>query len=262
MKAFTSGNLFVRHLTTIMLGALASGSATRVGAQEAAVPVATRVEIADAALSAEQRAASSPDARERRAQQQLASTLRQRLRDGDFQVGDRLVVSILSDAMHTDTVVVRAGRMLDLPGQLTVPLTGVLRSEVEDRVAAEVEKLVKAQRVEVTPLVRLAVLGEVAHPGYFAFAYDTPLHDAVMSAGGPTAMADMHRATIQRGGLEIRGSRETSRAIGGGLTLEQFGVVPGDELVIGERKRFNSGPIIASIGALASLVTVYVALHR
>src|SRR5207237_186978 len=98
-----------------------------------------------------------------------ASALRERLRDGDFQVGDRIVLSFFSDAKHTDTLTVRPGRVIDLPGASEVALTGLLRSDLKDRVTEALLKYVKARDIDVTPLTRIAVLGEVVHPGYFDF---------------------------------------------------------------------------------------------
>jgi hypothetical protein len=192
----------------------------------------------------------------------LAASIRERLREGDFKVGDRVVVAILSDVMHRDTVVVRAGRILELPGRITVPLTGVLRSEVQDRVTAEVLKYIKAQQVEVTPLMRVGLLGEVMHPGYFAFASDLPLADAIMTAGGPTPTADIERSIVRRGPSQFRSAAETSEAISAGLTLDQFGLNAGDELIVGRRHEFNTTTLFGVVGALASVITIYIAVHR
>jgi protein involved in polysaccharide export with SLBB domain len=184
------------------------------------------------------------------------------LRDGDFQVGDRVIVTIMSDIVHRDTLIVRSGRSLELPGPILVPLSGVLRSELKDRVSTEVLKYVKAREIEVTPLMRLGVLGAVARPGYFAFASDVPLTDAIMGAGGPTGTADFGRSVIRRGTQEFRSASETREAIASGLTLDQFGLSAGDEIVVGSRREFNPGTIAGIAGALASLVAVFVTLHR
>lgn len=236
--------------------ATARAQAPSTGAQ-----LVTRSQLLAAAARAEQ-AATSDDASARERASLQAAAIRERLRDGDFQVGDRLVVTIVSDATHRDTVLVRTGRILALPGRVFVPLTGVLRSEVQEHVAAEVLKYVKAQEIEVTPLVRVGVLGEVARPGYFALASDLPLSDAIMTAGGPTATADLGRSVVRRAGYDLRTSSEIRQAIADGLTLDQFGLVPGDEIVIGRQKNVDVMPFVAVAGAIASLVTVYIAVHH
>jgi protein involved in polysaccharide export with SLBB domain len=189
-----------------------------------------------------------------------AAAIRQRLRDGDFQVGDRIVLTTLSDVAHTDTLVVRAGRLIDLPGQAVLPLSGVLRSELKERVTTEVLKYVKAQQVEVTPLTRIGVFGEVARPGYFAFRSDAPITDVIMSAGGPTATADIERTIVKRASREYRSADETRRAVAGGLTLDQFGLNAGDELVVGKQHQFPA--ITAVVGMATSLAAIVFALRR
>lgn len=192
----------------------------------------------------------------------VAMSIRQRLRDGDFQVGDRIVVSFSADVMHSDTLVVRAGRVIELPGRIQVPLGGVLRSEVRERVATELMKYVRAEQIEVTPLMRVGVLGDVAHPGYFAFASDIPITDAIMGAGGPTATADLDRSIVRRGADVYRTTDETRTAIANGMTLDQFGLNAGDELVVGQRRESRSGALLGLVAALTSVATLFVALRH
>jgi len=192
----------------------------------------------------------------------VAMSIRQRLREGDFQVGDRVVVSFTSDVLHSDTLVVRTGRVLELPGRIMVPLEGVLRSEVSDRVSTELMKYVKAEQVEVTPLMRVGILGDVAHPGYFAFASDLPITDAIMGAGGPTATADLDRSIVRRGNAVYRSTDETRAAIANGFTLDQFGLNAGDELVVGQRRESRSAPVIGLLAAFTSVATLFVALRH
>jgi protein involved in polysaccharide export with SLBB domain len=123
-------------------------------------------------------------------------------------------------------------------------------------------KYVKAQQIDVTPLMRVGVLGAVARPGYFAFASDIPITDAIMGAGGPTGTADVGRTTVRRRNQEFRSAGETSKAITSGLTLDQFGLSAGDELVVGQRRELGPTLLIGTAGALASVLTLFVALHR
>jgi len=224
-------------------------------------PLTSRDELTTAAERAEI-AAHVGDASARARNSSLAYSIRQRLRNGDFQPGDRVVVAFMSDSIHRDTIVVRGGRFLELLGKVIVPLTGVLRSEVEGRVTGELLKYVKAEQIEVTPLMRVGVLGDVAHPGYFAFASDMPLTDAIMGAGGPTATSDLERSIVRRGPVVVRTADETRTAIANGLTLDQFGLNAGDELVIGQRREGRSTAIIGMVGVLASLTTVFIALRH
>lgn len=221
-------------------------------------PLVSRADLVAAARRADSTAARNPAAA---GSALYAASLRQRLREGDFQVGDRIVVTILSDSLRRDTVTVRGGRLIELPGKVTIPLEGVLRSELQQRVTDEVLKLIRAERVEAVPLTRIGVLGEVMRPGYFSLAWDTPLTDAIMSAGGPSPSAEMERSAVKRDGKEFRSPKATREAISRGLTIEQFGLRAGDELFVGRRREFNPGPMVAVVGAVASIVTVYLALR-
>ena len=190
------------------------------------------------------------------------SQIRRRLDTGDFQIGDRVIVSFVSDAVHKDTVLVRSGPSLELPGNIVVPLAGVLRSELLGRVSTELLKYVKARQIEVTPLMRVGVIGAIARPGYFAFPSDLPLTDVIMAAGGPTGGADLARTTIRRGTEEFRSADETRKAIASGLTLDQFGLKAGDELVIAERRNRSSSSIMGMAGTAASILAVVLTVGR
>src|SRR2546423_7239234 len=223
--------------------------------------LASRSELAAAAKAADS-IFTSGDQSQRAQGAMAAAAIRQRLRDGDFQVGDRIVVTITSDAIHRDTVVVRSGLVVELPGMILVSVAGVLRSELQERVASEVRKYVKAQEVTVIPLMRVGILGAVGRPGYFALASDIPITDAIMSAGGPTPTADLQRTIVRRQNQQYRSADQTGKAIAGGLTLDQFGLSAGDELIVGQRRDFGAGSILGAAGALASVLALFVAMRR
>lgn len=241
----------------IMLACLASLAQ----AQSTTNLLVSRADLTAAASRAEV-AAISGDPATRTQSAMIAAAMRQRLRDGDFQIGDRVMVTIVSDIARRDTAVVRPDRTLQLQGMIVVPVAGVLRSELKERVSTEVLKYIKAQQIEVTPLMRVAVLGAVMKPGYFAFASDMPVSDAIMGAGGPAGTADVGRSIVRRGNQEYRSAGETSKAISGGLTLDQFGLAAGDEIVVGQRRDLGPGVILGMTGAVASLLTLFVAMRR
>jgi hypothetical protein len=118
--------------------------------------------------------------------------LKTRLDKGDFQDGDRIVMKLLSPtillgASGNDTIIVRAGRMLPLPQMADMPLTGVLRSELTDKLTHHLAQYLRDSTVRAIPLIRLAVLGQVRSPNYYYTSADVLLSDMVMKAGGPCA---------------------------------------------------------------------------
>ena len=230
------------------LASLASGA---VGQTAPPGPLTSRDELSAAATQAEQSGKPLE-----------AAAIRQRLRDGDFQVGDRIVLSFISDAKHSDTLVVRSGRIIDLPGAADLPVTGLLRSELKGRVTTELLKYVKAQEVDVTPLTRIAVLVEVMHPGYFAFRSDVPITDAIMLAGGLTPTAAIERTVVKRESRQLRSAGETRRAVASGLTLDQFGLNAGDELVVGRRRELITPTVMGLMGMIASASAILLTLRH
>jgi len=263
LPGFVSASLRSRVswvFVTALLSSLLSISAES-QTQSVAGLLVSRADLTTAATSAEV-AATTGDPADRARNAMIAAAIRQRLRDGDLQVGDRVVVTVTSDAVHRDTVVVRSGPSLELPGRIVVSVAGALRSELQERVSTEVLKYVKAQQIEVTPLMRVGILGAVTRPGYFAFASDIPLTDAIMGAGGPTGTADVERSVVRRRNQQFRSAGETSKAIASGLTLDQFGLSAGDEIVVGQRREFGAGTLLAITGALASVLALAVTLRK
>ncbi|MFL5639745.1 MAG: polysaccharide biosynthesis/export family protein [Gemmatimonadaceae bacterium] len=241
-----------------MLSALSSLQSR---AQTPSTLLASRAELISEATRA-QAAAGTGSTEQRTLNAMAAASIQQRLRDGDLQVGDRVAIAYTVDLPHRDTLVVKAGRYIELPGMAAVPVDGLLRSELYERVATEILKYVKAQQIEVTPLVRVGVLGAVARPGYFAFASDLPLTQAIMGAGGPSTVADLDRSVVRRQNREYRSAAQTRRAIAGGLTLDQFGLNAGDEVIVGQRSDLGASKLLGMAGAAASVLALFVALKR
>ena len=127
---------------------------------------ATRAQLQMMAVNTDQEAAATKDAGMRQQKQLQAATIRARLRDGDFDVGDRVFISIRTDSTVADTVTVRAGRMIRLANIPDISLQGVLRSELQDYLTTQLTRYIKRPDVQTTSLVRVAVLGSVSKPGF------------------------------------------------------------------------------------------------
>lgn len=198
---------------------------------------ASRAEIEALAIAAEQLAASSSGDDKLRDQRRAeAEALRMRLRDGDFRVGDRVVLNVRGDSALTDTFTVRPGPSLSLPGLPPLPLQAVLRSELQDHLTRHVATLLRDPVVEAYPLIRLGVLGEVDRPGYYFVMPDALVTDAIMVAGGPTREADLTKTTVRRGTTRLWERHDLRAALMRGSTLDQLGLHSGDEIMIGERR--------------------------
>lgn len=244
--------------------ALAFAAVLFAGAVSAQEPVpqsgtrTTRAMLEARAAAAAQAADTARDAAIRAAKRGEAEAIRGRLRDGDFSAGDRIWISIRYDSVVADTFTVLNPRRLQLPDVPEIDLTGVLRSEVASHLNKQLSHYLKDPRVKATALIRVGVLGEVAHPGYFSFRSDALLSDAITQAGGPTQRADINLVSVRRGGAELAGPRATHEAIQQGMTLEQFGIKAGDEILLKPKVERNWTMIISTaavtLGVIAGLL--------
>lgn len=223
---------------------------------------ATREQLQALAVSTEQEAAAAPDAAIRQQKQMQAATIRARLRDGDFDVGDRVYVSIRADSMVSDTVTVRAGRVIRLQNLPDISLQGVLRSELQDYLTKQLLRYIKRPDVQTTSLVRIAVMGSVAKPGYYQLPADLALADAIMMAGGPTTTADVDKTQIKRGNDVVYSSTLLGQEVAKGATLDQLNIRPGDQILIGEHHKTNWALVGTIVGITSALVTTVIVLSR
>jgi protein involved in polysaccharide export with SLBB domain len=223
---------------------------------------ATRAQLQELAVTTEAEAAHAPDASPRQQRQMQAATIRARLRDGDFDVGDRILLSVRGDSTISDTVTVRAGRMIRLANMPDISLQGVLRSELQDYLTTQLARYIKHPDVQTTSLVRVAVMGSVAKPGFYQLPADFALADAIMLAGGPTSTADVDRTQVKRGADVIYSSQLLGQEVAKGATLDQLNIRPGDQIMIGERHHTNWGMIASIVGISAGLISTAVVLTR
>jgi protein involved in polysaccharide export with SLBB domain len=237
-------SLVVRALT-VAVGVILALSGTSVARSEAQVPARGRVQTQVQGSAAtrsqtrrqlEARAAQLERDPRRRAE---AAAVRARLRDGDFQVGDAIVLNVVGVTQFSDTFPVRAGRVLQLPEVPPIPLTGVLRAELQPHLQRQVSRYVINPTVEAYSLVRVAVAGAVARPGFYEVRPDAPVSEAVMYAGGLAPDGDATKMTVRRAGRVLIPESQLRSSVAMGATLDDLNVRPGDELRVGERARRN-----------------------
>jgi len=209
-----------------------------------------------------------------------AAVVRQRLAEGDFQIGDRVALRVEDDAIVapladrvqqaqqaqaagrtieqqlSDTFAVGQGRDLTLPAIGTVSLRGVLRSELEGHLTRYIGQYVRDPVVHARPLLRLSILGAVARPGYYYVPTDAVLPDAMMAAGGPKPEAKMSKARIERGGTRVWEGERLQRALAEGRTVDALNLRAGDQVVVPAASNLFDGVRFVSI-LLGIPVTVY-----
>jgi protein involved in polysaccharide export with SLBB domain len=188
--------------------------------------------------------------------------IQDRLTNGDFEPGDRIVIYVANQPALSDTFEVRQGQFIHLPNLGDVSLHGVLRAELQAHMYAEISKYVRDPVVRTGSLLRISVLGEVYHAGFYAMPADLLLSDAIMHAGGLAGNADVGRTTIKRGGDVLVSADKVQAAVRDGETLDQLNLKDGDAIVVGEKKRGNGLLILSIVATLAGIATAVVIIAR
>ncbi|HEV2671811.1 MAG TPA: hypothetical protein VGU74_12000, partial [Gemmatimonadales bacterium] len=126
--------------------------------------------------------------------------VQQRLADGDFRVGDRLLVTVedpgpvmgvmagpglppvkTPEQQLSDTFTVGTNQEVTLPGVGVLSLRAVLRSELEPFLTVQIGQYIRNPVVHVRPLISLAVSGGVLKPGFYTVPANSVL-PAVITA--------------------------------------------------------------------------------
>jgi protein involved in polysaccharide export with SLBB domain len=222
---------------------------------------ATRADL-DTQLAADRRDSGGGSVEDHSRRVAEIATIQERLSDGDFQVGDRIVLFVGGQQALSDTFTVREGQMLRLPTLSDVSLHGVLRSELQGHLYAEISRFLRDPVVRSGSLVRLSILGPVIRPGFYALPADMLLSAAIMSTGGLASNADVNRTTIKRGGQIIWPSQAVESAIRNGETIDQLNLRAGDEVDVGEKKTNTFLVVLPIVGGIVAIATGAVLIAR
>lgn len=150
--------------------------------------------------------------------------------------GDRILLQVEGEAQLSDTFTVAPGPVLPLPGIGDIPLAGVRRADLEQHLTRELARFLRNPVVHARALIRVAILGEVVRPGFYAVPVELVLADAVMLAGGATRDARLDALRVERGDTLLLTRESLSRALGTGRTLDQLGLRAGDRIVVPRRR--------------------------
>jgi hypothetical protein len=192
--------------------------------------------------------------RDPRARAEVA-LIRSRLDSGDFQVGDRILLRVEGEKPLTDTFTVSPGPEILLPPLGSLPLAGVLRSELQSRLETHLRRYLREPVVQARPLIRILVEGDVAHPGFYAVAPELPLADVITAAGGLTQRAKPAGIRVERGGETIWGGAPLLQAMGRGYSLDYLNLRAGDRVLVPAR-----GDFAKTAGIIGALVAIPVAI--
>ncbi len=221
-----------------------------IGVDDAQVPLvdAGRAEIAARATELENAVASGSlkGDRLKEANAELAN-LRNRLQEGDFRIGDQLIVTVTRDQVQVDTATVRDGKLVAFAALPDISVNGLLRSEIQSKMQEHVNRFLVDHTVRVNFVTRLQIMGPIGRPGFYSISPDRPVSEVIMLAGGPTATSNLEEISIRRNGRLIVKPKMWREAVKTGTTVAQLGLQPGDVIEIGERKKRDLFAIVRII---------------
>jgi Periplasmic protein involved in polysaccharide export len=152
---------------------------------------------------------------------------------------------------------------VQIPQVGDISLAGVLRSELVPTLSSHLGKYLRDPVVEAIPLVRVGILGNVARPGFYYAAADLPISDVLMSAGGPTPVADLGRVTVRREGQIVIDEDNTRVALREGMSMDLLHLQAGDEISVGAQKSFPWPIVIPAVSTAVGLgLTLFLRTHH
>lgn len=244
----------MRSLRPLLLSAALLSSAFLTPAAAAHAQAASATDTRRAFASREELAAEA--ARLQAAGASLeAAAIRARLTEGDFKEGDRILFSMQgATPIAGDTLIVRAGRIIQLPQMEDFRLAGVLRSELQPRLSSHLARFLRDPQIRVVPLIRLAILGAIRAPGFYYVPADIPISDILMRAGGPGPESDLRKVEVRRDNRVVVSRGAARTALADGLSADRLNLATGDQVVVGQKRRIGWQAITSTVLASSGLL--------
>jgi polysaccharide export outer membrane protein len=165
--------------------------------------------------------------------------------------GDAVRLVVKDDTLLSREYPVLEDGTIVLPLIGRVPVVGHEFQDVEQRVRTAFAGELVDPVVAVSPLVRVAVLGEVRLPGLYVADGTYELADVLARAGGLAPTASLRRISLVRDGTTQKlDSRNGAPVLDGGVR-------PGDQIVVG-RRSWASDNMPVLVGAAASVLAAAV----
>jgi len=139
-----------------------------------------------------------------------------------------------------------------------ISLAGVLHAELEAYLTRQLSEFIRDPVVHARPLIRIAIVGAVAKPGFYGVPADVVLSDALMAAGGPTPDAKLADLRIERAGERLWEGDILRQAITDGRTLDEMNLRAGDQFVVPGQRPGSSYELVRTVGVILGIpLTIY-----
>lgn len=164
--------------------------------------------------------------------------------------GDAIKVEIWREADLSGDFTVAVDGTVTLPLLGRQRLVGIPLEMLRDTLTAQYRVHLRNPSINVTPVRRVSVLGEVQRPGLYGADPTFSLAAVVAMAGGATSDGNLDRIRIVREGSIYR------EQVGAGETLTGADIRSGDQIIVEEKSWFsrNSTIIISAVATLATSI--------
>ncbi len=188
-----------------------------------------------------------------------------------FARGDALRLTIwqpwqVGAAGKNQTLDINGDYLIDSRGYVFFPLIGdvnvlshnvrTLATDLKEKFSAYMQDPV----VVVEPLIRVTLLGAFRRPGTYLVEPDGSFWHLVDIAGGPGDNSDLGRMFIERAGQVIK--KNLLSGFENAHTLEELGILTGDQIFLPERKRFRFRDAFDLLRFSVSLINLYFLITR
>jgi protein involved in polysaccharide export with SLBB domain len=170
--------------------------------------------------------------------------------------GDRIRITVLGDAAMSGEFEVGPDSTLRHPLYNRVKVAGIPVSMLKERIASFLRNFQREPQLDVEPLFKVSVGGEVRSPNVLFLPPETTIMDAVARAGGVTEHGNANSITVLRDGRRLSFTVNGTRSRQDTQTIQS-----GDQISVAKRRNVLGG-IAPIVGFAASVVSIIVLLQR
>ncbi len=172
----------------------------------------------------------------------------------EFLAGDAIRIAIPADtgSVLKGVYPIDGQGLADLPIAGKVVVAGKSRQNIEQYLEQLWAPLLKDAHVQATPVIRVAIMGNVKFPGYYYPSPDAVVFDVVNMAGGPNLPWKIEDTQHIRGRDVVNG--RLIDYISRSMTLREAGIVSGDEILLPVPERISMKEAIPLVGTALAIV--------
>lgn len=173
--------------------------------------------------------------------------------------GDHIRITVLSDDKDlSGEFEVAPDGTLKHPLYNQVNVTGVPVADLKQRIASFLRKFQREPQLEVEPLFKVTIGGEVKAPGIYYLAPETTIADAIAKAGGAT-----DRGNLDQVGVSRDGRKESLKLANSSSGHEAQTIQSGDQITVAPQRSVMASisPFVGIGVSLASLAVLIIS-HR